>query len=340
MAYRIAVVGATGAVGREMLNTLEELSFPIKEIHAVASRASQGMEIGFGAKNLICQNLESFDFSKVDIVLMSAGGDISKLWSEKIGRAGAMVIDNSSAFRMDLEVPLIVPEVNPEAIWDAKKKNIIANPNCSTIQMVVALKPLHDVSTIKRIVVSTYQSVAGAGKKGMDELWDQTKAVYGLGTIAPNVFSKQIAFNVIPHIDSFMEDGQTKEEWKMMVETKKILDPDIDVFATCVRVPVFVGHSESINVEFHDRLDEHDARAILREAPGIAVVDKREAGGYITPKECVGEHITYVSRIRNDPTVAHGLALWVVSDNLLKGAALNAVQIAQLLDERGVLSHT
>jgi aspartate-semialdehyde dehydrogenase len=338
MGYRVAVVGATGAVGREMLNVLEEVNFPISEIYAVASRKSQGLEIGFGTKILKCQDIEKFDFSKVDIVLMSAGGDVSKAWSEKIGALGPIVIDNSSAWRMDPDVPLIVPEVNPEAIWDCKAKNIIANPNCSTIQMVVALKPLHEAARIKRVVVSTYQATAGAGKAGMDELWDQTKAVYGMGDITPKKFTKQIAFNVIPHIDVFMDDGQTKEEWKMRVETKKILDPDIEVFATCVRVPVFVGHSESINVEFEAPLDENVTREILREAEGISVIDKREDGGYITPKDCVGEHTTYVSRIRNDYSVPNGLALWVVSDNLCKGAALNAVQIAQLLDERGVIS--
>ncbi|MCA1935695.1 MAG: aspartate-semialdehyde dehydrogenase [Asticcacaulis sp.] len=338
MTYRVAVVGATGAVGREMLATLEEVDFPIKDIYAVASRKSLGVEVSFANRTLRCEDLEQFDFSKVDIVLMSAGGDVSKAWSEKIGKQGPIVIDNSSAWRMDPDVPLIVPEVNPDAVWDCKKKNIIANPNCSTIQMVVALKPLHDAARIKRVVVSTYQSVAGAGKAGMDELWDQTKAVYGLGETEPKKFTKPIAFNVIPHIDVFMEDGQTKEEWKMKVETKKILDPDIEVFATCVRVPVFVGHSESINVEFENPLDEAEAREILREAPGIAVVDKRENGGYVTPKECVGEFDTFISRLRNDPSVPNGLAFWCVSDNLRKGAALNAVQIAQLLDERGVIT--
>ncbi len=337
MGYRVAVVGATGAVGREMLAILEEVNFPITEIYAVASRKSMGLEVSFGTKTLKCQNLETFDFSKIDIVLMSAGGDVSKEWSEKIGKAGPIVIDNSSAWRMHPDVPLIVPEVNPDAVWDARKKNIIANPNCSTIQMVVVLKPLHDAATIKRVVVSTYQSVAGAGKAGMDELWDQTKALYGMGDKEPKKFTKQISFNVIPHIDVFMEDGATKEEWKMTVETHKILDPTIDVFATCVRVPVFVGHSESINIEFENELDEATAREILREAPGVSVVDKREPGGYITPVEAAGEFDTYVSRIRNDPTVPHGIALWCVSDNLRKGAALNAVQIAQLLDERGVI---
>ncbi len=337
MGYRVAVVGATGAVGREMMAILEEVKFPISEIYAVASRKSQGVEISFGNKTLKCQDIEQFDFSKVDIVLMSAGGDVSKAWSEKIGALGPIVIDNSSAWRMHPDVPLIVPEVNPDAVWDAKKKNIIANPNCSTIQMVVVLKPLHDAAPIKRVVVSTYQSVAGAGKAGMDELWDQTKAIYGLGDKEPKKFTKQIAFNVIPHIDVFMDDGATKEEWKMVVETHKILDPTIDVVATCVRVPVFVGHSESINIEFESPLDEREAREILREAPGVAVVDKREPGGYITPIEVVGEFDTYVSRIRNDPTVPYGINLWCASDNLRKGAALNAVQIAQLLDERGVI---
>ncbi|MFN3228643.1 MAG: aspartate-semialdehyde dehydrogenase [Asticcacaulis sp.] len=338
MGYRVAVVGATGAVGREMLAILEEVQFPVSEVFAIASRKSLGVEVSFGEKTLKCQDLEQFDFSKADIVLMSAGGDVSRAWAEKIGEQGPIVIDNSSAWRMDPEVPLIVPEVNPEAIWDAKQKNIIANPNCSTIQLVVALKPLHDAARIKRVVVSTYQSVAGAGKEGMDELWDQTKGVFVLGASEPKKFTKQIAFNLIPHIDSFMDDGYTKEEWKMAVETKKILDPEIALTATCVRVPVFVGHSEAVNIEFETPLDEVVAREILREAPGIAVIDKREAGGYITPVECVGEFETYVSRIRNDPTVPNGLAMWIVSDNLRKGAALNAVQIAQLLDERGVIT--
>ncbi|CAL4866149.1 MULTISPECIES: aspartate-semialdehyde dehydrogenase [Asticcacaulis] len=337
MGYRVAVVGATGAVGREMMTILEEVNFPVTDIYAVASRKSVGIEISFGTKTLKCLDLETFDFTKVDIVLMSAGGDVSKAWSEKIGKLGPIVIDNSSAWRMDPDVPLIIPEVNPDAVWHAKKKNIIANPNCSTIQMLTVLKPLHDAAQIKRIVVSTYQSVAGAGKAGMDELWDQTKAIYGMGDKTPKKFTKQIAFNVIPHIDVFMEDGSTKEEWKMVVETHKIMDPTIEVTATCVRVPVFVGHSESINVEFESPLDEREAREILREAPGVAVVDKREPGGYITPIEVVGEFDTYVSRIRNDPTVPYGLNLWCASDNLRKGAALNAVQIAQLLDERGVI---
>ncbi|MEM9964656.1 MAG: aspartate-semialdehyde dehydrogenase [Asticcacaulis sp.] len=338
MTYRVAVVGATGAVGREMLATLEELNFPIKEIYAIASRKSLGVEVSYGERTLKCEDIEQFDFSKVDIVLMSAGGDVSKAWSEKIGALGPIVIDNSSAWRMDPDVPLIVPEVNPEAVWEARKKNIIANPNCSTIQMVVALKPLHDAARIKRVVVSTYQATAGAGKAGMDELWEQTKGVFVNKDVPASKFTKDIAFNVIPHIDVFMEDGQTKEEWKMKVETKKILDESIEVFATCVRVPVFVGHSESLNVEFETALDENVARELLRDAPGITVIDKRENGGYVTPKECVGEFTTFVSRIRNDPSVPNGLAFWCVSDNLRKGAALNAVQIAQLLDERGVLT--
>jgi len=337
MGYRVAVVGATGNVGREMMAILEELEFPVDEIYAVASRKSIGIEVSFGEKILKCQDLEQFDFSKVDIVLMSAGGDVSKAWSEKIGAQGPVVIDNSSAWRMHPDVPLIVPEVNPDAVEGFRKKNIIANPNCSTAQLVVALKPLHDEARIKRVVVATYQSVSGAGKAGMDELWDQTKALYGLGDATPKKFPKQIAFNAIPQIDVFLPDGSTKEEWKMTAETRKILDPKIDLVATCVRVPVFVGHSESVNIEFHSPLDEDEAREILRESPGVVVIDKREPGGYITPVECAGEYPVYVSRIRKDPTVEHGLALWCVADNLRKGAALNAVQIAQLLHERGLL---
>jgi aspartate-semialdehyde dehydrogenase len=337
MGYRVAVVGATGNVGREMMAILEELEFPVDEIFAVASRKSIGIEVSFGEKILKCQDLEQFDFSKVDIVLMSAGGEVSKAWSEKIGAQGPVVIDNSSAWRMHPDVPLIVPEVNPDAVEGFRKKNIIANPNCSTAQLVVALKPLHDEARIKRVVVSTYQSVSGAGKAGMDELWDQTKALYGLGDATPKKFPKQIAFNAIPQIDVFLPDGSTKEEWKMTAETKKILDPNIELIATCVRVPVFVGHSESVNIEFHSPLDEDEAREILRESPGVVVIDKREPGGYITPVECAGEYPVYVSRIRKDPTVEHGLALWCVADNLRKGAALNAVQIAQLLHERGLL---
>ena len=337
MGYRVAVVGATGNVGREMMAILEELEFPVDEIFAVASRKSIGVEVAFGEGLIKCQDIEQFDFSKVDIVLMSAGGDVSKAWSEKIGAQGPVVIDNSSAFRMHPDVPLIVPEVNPDAVEGFRKKNIIANPNCSTAQLVVALKPLHDEARIKRVVVSTYQSVSGAGKAGMDELWDQTKALYGLGEVNPKKFTKQIAFNAIPHIDVFLPDGSTKEEWKMTAETQKILDPKIELIATCVRVPVFVGHSESVNIEFHAPLDEDEAREILRDSPGVVVIDKREPGGYITPVECAGEFPVYVSRIRKDPTVEHGLNLWCVSDNLRKGAALNAVQIAQLLHERGLL---
>jgi aspartate-semialdehyde dehydrogenase len=336
MGYRVAVVGATGNVGREMFNILEEVKFPVDKMHAIASRKSIGVEVSFGNEILKCEDLEQFDFSKVDLVLMSAGGSISKAWGEKIGAAGPIVIDNSSHFRMDPDVPLVVPEVNPQAV-NSIPKNIIANPNCSTAQLVVALKPLHDEAKIKRVVVSTYQSVSGAGKEGMDELWDQTKGVYVLGAPPPKKFTKQIAFNVIPHIDVFMEDGFTKEEWKMTVETQKILDPAIKLTATCVRVPVMVGHSESVNVEFETPLDEDEAREILREADGVVVVDKREDGGYITPKESQGEFPVYISRIRKDPTVENGLAFWCVSDNLRKGAALNAVQIAQLLHDRGLL---
>ena len=340
MGYRVAVVGATGNVGRELFNILEELEFPVDEIHAIASRKSMGMEVSFKEQTLKCKDLEQFDFSTVDLVLMSAGGDASRAWSEKIGKAGPIVIDNSSAFRMDPDVPLIVPEVNPDAIKLATKKNIIANPNCTTAGLLVALKPLHDAAKIKRIVVSTYQSVSGTGKAAMDELWEQTKGVFVLGAPPPKVYHKQIAFNVIPQCDVFLDDGSgdTKEERKMADETHKMLDPDIKVSATCVRVPVFVGHGESVNIEFHTALDDDQAREILREAPGLVVIDKREDGGYATPKEVQGEFPVYVSRIRNDPTVEHGLSLWVVSDNLRKGAALNAVQIAQLLHERGLIN--
>ena len=334
MGYRVAVVGATGNVGREMMTILEELNFPVDEIHAIASRKSKGTEVSFGDRTLKCQDLEQFDFSTVDIVLMSAGGAVSKEWSEKIGKAGPIVIDNSSAFRKDPDVPLIVPEVNPDAVKDAKKKNIIANPNCSTAQLVVALKPLHDAAKIKRVVVSTYQSVSGAGKEGMDELWNQTKAIYGLGDATPKKFPKQIAFNVIPFIGSFRDDGFTDEEAKMWDETHKMLDPSIKLTVTCVRVPVFVGHSEAVNIEFESALDEDEARDILREADGVIVVDKREDGGYITPKESQGEFPVYISRIRNDPTQPNTINLWCVSDNLRKGAALNAVQIGELLGNR------
>jgi len=337
MGYKVAIVGATGNVGREMLNILEELEFPVDEMHAVASRKSRGVEVAWGDRTIKCQDIEGFDFSKVDLVLMSAGGDVSREWSEKIGKAGPIVIDNSSAFRKDPDVPLVVPEVNPDAIKLAKKKNIIANPNCSTAQLVVALKPLHDAAKITRAVVSTYQSVSGAGKAGMDELWNQTKAIYGLGDATPKLFPKQIAFNVIPMIGSFRDDGYTDEEAKMWDETHKILDPDIKLTVTCVRVPVFVGHSESVNLEFDRPISPDEARAILREAPGVMVIDKQEHDGYITPVDASGEHAVYVSRIRKDPTVENGLSLWIVADNLRKGAALNAVQIAQLLDETGTI---
>ena len=337
MGYRVAVVGATGNVGREMLAILEEVKFPVDEIFAVASRKSIGREVSFGNGLIKCHDLAQFDFSKVDIVLMSAGGSVSKAWSERIGKAGPVVIDNSSAWRMDPDVPLIVPEVNPDAVAGFRKKNIIANPNCSTIQLVVALKPLHDAARIKRAVVSTYQSVSGAGKEGMDELWDQTKAIFVLGPNEPKKFPKQIAFNVIPFIGAFLPDGYTDEEAKMWNETHKMLDPAIKLTVTCVRVPVMVGHSECVNLEFERPLDADEAREILREAPGIMVVDKRDETGYVTPKEIQGEFEVYVSRIRNDPTVEHGLNLWVVGDNLRKGAALNAIQIAELLHQRGLL---
>ena len=336
MAYKVVVVGATGSVGREMLNILAERQFPLTEIAALASGRSQGDIIDFGeqGRELKVQNLEHFDFTGWDIALFAAGSGPAKIYAPKAAAAGCIVIDNSSLFRMEHDVPLIVPEVNPHAIDKLGKRGIIANPNCSTAQMVVALKPLHDAATIKRVVVSTYQSVSGAGKAGMDELFEQTRAVFVGDPKSSNKFTKQIAFNVIPHIDSFMDDGSTREEWKMVVETRKILDPDIEVTATCVRVPVFVGHSESINVEFERPLSVAEAQRILREAPGIMLIDKREDGGYVTPIECVGEYATYVSRVRKDPTVPHGLNLWCVSDNLRKGAALNAVQIAELLGRR------
>ena len=339
MSYNVAVVGATGNVGREMLNILEEREFPVNKIFAIASRRSMGVEVSFGDRTLKCQDMATFDFSNCDFALMSAGGDVAKEWAPKIGRTGCVVIDNSSAWRQDINVPLIVPEVNADAVLGYKKRNIVANPNCSTAQLVVALKPLHDVATIKRVVVSTYQSVSGAGKEAMDELWNQTKGIFVTDAPTPEHFTKQIAFNVIPHIDSFMEDGSTREEWKMMVETKKILDPKIKLTATCVRVPVFVGHSEAVNIEFENPITPGEARRILRESPGILVVDKREDGGYMTPVEAAGEFATYVSRIREDPTVENGLAMWIVSDNLRKGAALNTVQIAELMINRGLIKH-
>jgi aspartate-semialdehyde dehydrogenase len=338
MSFKVAVVGATGNVGREMLDVLAERGFPAREVVALASSRSNGVEVSFGDKTLKCKSLETYDFSDTDICLMSAGGDISRQWSPKIGAQGCVVIDNSSAWRYDLDVPLIVPEVNADAIKGFTKKNIIANPNCSTAQMVVALKPLHDFAKIKRVVVSTYQSVSGAGKEGMDELFSQTRAVFVSDPLETKKFSKRIAFNVIPHIDVFMEDGFTKEEWKMVAETKKILDPKIKVVATCVRVPVFIGHSEALTIEFENPITDEEARDILREAPGCLVIDKREPGGYITPHEAAGEDATYISRIRTDPTVDNGLVLWCVSDNLRKGAALNAVQIAEVLVNRRLIA--
>jgi aspartate-semialdehyde dehydrogenase len=337
MSLRVAVVGATGNVGREMLEILHERLFPADEVIAIASRRSVGTEVSYGEKTLKVKDIEAFDFSTVDLVLMSAGGKVSKEWSPKIGAAGAVVIDNSSAWRMDPRVPLIVPEVNPDAIADYSKLNIIANPNCSTAQLVVALKPLHDRAKIKRVVVATYQSVSGAGKEAMDELWTQTRALYVNDEVKSEHFPKQIAFNVIPHGGDFMDDGYTTEEWKIEVETKKILDKNIKLTATCVRVPVFVGHSEAVNLEFENELSAQEAREILREAPGVLVIDKHEDGGYATPLDCVGEFATFVSRIREDHTVENGLSLWVVSDNLRKGAALNAVQIAELMLNRGML---
>ncbi len=332
MGYRIVVAGATGNVGREMLNILEERQFPVDELAVLASRRSQGTEVTFADKTLKIQDIEQFDFSGWDMALFAIGSDATKKFAPIAAAAGCVVIDNSSLYRYDPDVPLIVPECNADAIHGYSKKNIIANPNCSTAQMVVALKPLHDRAKIKRVVVSTYQSVSGSGKDAMDELWDQTKAVYNpTSDVPPKVYTKEIAFNVIPHIDVFMEDGSTKEEWKMVAETKKIVDKDIKVTATCVRVPVFVGHSESINIEFEEFLDEDEARDILRESPGIMVIDKREDGGYVTPKECVGDFATFISRIRQDSTLDNGLNLWCVSDNLRKGAALNAVQIAETL---------
>jgi aspartate-semialdehyde dehydrogenase len=337
MGYKVAVVGATGNVGREMLGILSERAFPADEVVALASRRSQGTEVSFGDAVLKVKALDTYDFSDVDICLMSAGGTVSKEWSPRIAAQGAVVIDNSSAWRYDEDVPLVVPEVNAEAVRGFTKRNIIANPNCSTAQLVVALKPLHDAATIRRVVVATYQSVSGAGKDAMDELFDQTRAVFTAGQMKMEKFPKRIAFNVIPHIDVFMDDGFTKEEWKMVAETKKILDPKIKLTATCVRVPVFVGHSEAVNVEFERPITTEEATELLRAAPGIVVLDRREPGGYMTPHEAAGEDATYVSRIREDFTVENGLAFWCVSDNLRKGAALNAVQIAECLVNRGLL---
>ena len=336
MGYRVVVVGATGNVGREMLNILAEREFPADEVAAVASARSTGTPVAFGdsGRELKVRNIDHFDFAGWDIALFAAGSETSRAHAPKAASAGCTVIDNSSLYRMDPDVPLIVPEVNPEAIDGYRRRNIIANPNCSTAQMVVALKPLHDFATIRRVVVATYQSVSGAGKAGMDELFEQSRNIFVGDSAEPVKFPKQIAFNVIPHAGDFLDDGSTSEEWKMVVETKKILDPKIKVTATCVRVPVFVGHSEAINIEFEREISAKKAQSILREAPGIMLVDKREDGGYVTPVECVGEYATYVSRVREDPTVENGLSLWCVSDNLRKGAALNAVQIAELLGRR------
>jgi aspartate-semialdehyde dehydrogenase len=336
MGYRVAVVGATGNVGREILNILAERQFPLEEVAAVASSRSTGDIVDFGdsGEELKVKNLEHFDFSGWDIALFAAGSEVSKVYVPKAAQSGCTVIDNSSLYRMDPDVPLIVPEVNSEAIAGYRKKNIIANPNCSTAQLVVALKPLHDAAKIKRVVVATYQSVSGAGKAGMDELFEQSRNIFVGDPNEPRHFAKQIAFNVIPQIDVFLDDGSTKEEWKMVVETKKILDPSIKLTATCVRVPVFVGHSEAVNIEFENEISAEEAQKILREAPGVMLVDKREPGGYVTPVEAVGDYATFVSRVREDPTVENGLSLWVVSDNLRKGAALNAVQIAELLGRR------
>jgi aspartate-semialdehyde dehydrogenase len=339
MGYRIAVVGATGNVGREVISILAERAFPADEVVALASRRSLGTEISFGDRILKVKSLDSHDFSQSDIAIMSAGGSLSQEWAPKIGRMGCVVIDNSSAFRYDPDVPLIVPEVNADAVTGFSKKNIIANPNCSTAQLVVALKPLHEKATIKRVVISTYQSVSGAGKEAMEELFNQTRAVFVADPIETQKFTKRIAFNCIPHIDAFMDSGETKEEWKITAETKKILDPKIKVTATAVRVPVFVSHSEAVNIEFENEISADEAREILRSAPGCLVVDKREDGGYVTPYEAAGEDATYISRIREDPTVDFGLNIWVVSDNLRKGAALNTVQIAELLMNRGLLEN-
>jgi len=338
MGFKVAVVGATGNVGREMLDILAERQFPADEVVALASSRSIGTEVSYGDKVLKCKSLETYDFAGTDICLMSAGATISKEWSPRIGRQGCVVIDNSSAWRYDSDVPLVVPEVNAEALAGFGKKNIIANPNCSTAQLVVVLKPLHDVAKIKRVVVSTYQSVSGAGKEAMDELFAQTRSIFVSDPVESKKFPKRIAFNVIPQIDVFMEDGFTKEEWKMVAETKKILDPKIKLTATCVRVPVFIGHSEAVNIEFEDPISAEDAREILREAPGCLVIDKHEPGGYMTPHEAAGEDATYVSRIREDATVENGIALWCVADNLRKGAALNTVQIAEALINRKLIA--
>ncbi|MEO0883313.1 MAG: aspartate-semialdehyde dehydrogenase [Pseudomonadota bacterium] len=337
MAIRIAIVGATGNVGQELLNILDERAFPATEVFAIASRRSIGRDVSYGETTLKCENLEEFDFSQADVALMSAGGKVSREWSPKIAEAGCIVIDNSSTWRMDPDVPLVIPEVNADAIMEYGKKNIIANPNCSTAQLLVALKPLHEAAKIKRVIVDTYQSVSGTGKDAMDELWNQTKGIYVNDPITPEIYPKQIAFNVIPHGGDFLPGGYTTEEQKIVDETHKMLDPDIKVSATCVRVPVFVGHSEAVHVEFEDPITPGSARKILRESPGLMLVDNPDEEQYITPLDCVGEWATYVSRVRRDETVENGLAFWVVSDNLRKGAALNAVQIAEELMNRGVL---
>ncbi len=338
MGYRVAVVGATGAVGNEMLQILHETGFPADEVFAVASERSAGKEVSYGEEiTLRVQDLAQFDFDGIDLALFSAGASVSAEHAPRAAAQGCIVIDNSSQWRMDPEVPLVVPEVNPEALEGVRARNIVANPNCSTIQMVMALKPLHDLARISRVVVATYQSVSGAGHRAMEELFEQTRAKFLHEEREPRVFPKPIAFNLIPHIDRFLEDDFTKEEWKMRVETKKILDPEIEVVATCVRVPVFVGHSEAVFVQFDEPIDIDDARNVLHNFPGITVIDRPDRGEYVTPIECVGEYDVFVSRIRQDPTVPYGLALWVVADNLRKGAALNAVQIAHKLVEMGLV---
>jgi aspartate-semialdehyde dehydrogenase len=338
MGYKVAVVGATGVVGGEMLNILAERKFPVDEVVALASRSSRGKEVSYGdERTLTVEALEDFDFEGTDIGLFSPGAAISRVHAPRAAAAGCVVIDNTSQFRMEPDVPLVVPEVNPDALAGFRERNIIANPNCSTIQMVMALKPLHDLALVKRVVVATYQSASGAGREGMDELFDQTKGIYETKLPEPKYFTKQIAFNVIPHIDVFMDDGSTKEEWKMAVETKKILDPAIEVMATCVRVPVFVGHAEAVNVEFEHEIDLEDARDALVDFEGVMLIDDPANGEYVTPVECVGEFGVFVSRLRRDTTVPSGLSMWVVSDNLRKGAALNAVQIAELLLQEGHL---
>lgn len=337
MTYKVAVVGATGNVGREMLSILEERKFPVSEVVALASERSKGLEVSFGDHDLKIQDLAAYDFKGTDIVLSSPGSKVSAEFAPRAAKAGAVVIDNTSHFRMDPDVPLIVPEVNPDAIADFKKKNIIANPNCSTIQMVVALKPLHDVVKIRRVVVSTYQSVSGAGKEAMDELFNQTKSIFLNSQQAPDKFTKQIAFNVIPQIDDFLDDNMTREEWKMMVETKKILDSKIKVCASCVRVPVFIGHAMMVNVEFEDEITAAQAKKIFTRAKGLTLIDVESDLNYVTPAEIQGEDNVYVSRVREDATVDYGLNFWCVADNLRKGAALNAVQIAELLKSKALI---